>query len=159
MIAEQSVDGINIARRSEACTERLHSQPHNTTSPPTPPAQCWPGQYLFHSGGVSSKSDFNIALGGPGEYTLQKSCWPIQHHTSKFRAIFIPSTVQTGLVVGGRIAEYIAIYGPRDGPRDGPRSTAPWTVGRPVDRPLDHTLQCILLFVHQQPVRSVLLME
>ena len=57
---------------------------------------------------------------------------PIAH--TKFWAIFIPSTVRTGQVVGERKEEHMERL-----------ALTPWTVDRPVDRPVDRSVDRVFL--------------
>ena len=125
MIIEQSVDGINIARRSEACTERLHSQSHSTASPPHPQFNVVPGNIHSIREGASSNGDFNTAVWGAGGRPIANHLAQPNATHRKFRAIFLPSTVPAGPIVGGRKARRVPPNPVDRGPSRGP-SRGPW---------------------------------
>ena len=104
---EQSVDGINIARRSEACSARLDDLTHDTANPPHPQLNVGPGNIYSIREGSPRRANSTLHLGVRGKTTCKIDLGQPKWRTSKFRAIFLPSTVRTGQVVGGRKEDII----------------------------------------------------
>ena len=130
---EQSVDGINIAHRSEACSARLDDLTHDTTNPPHPQLNVDLGNIYSIREGSPRRAKSTLHLEVRGNTTC-KLIFVNPLHTQKFRAIFLPSTVRTGQVVGERKEERMERL-----------ALTPWTVGPSVDRPVDRSVDRVFL--------------
>ena len=68
---EQSVDGINIAHRSEACSARLDDLTHDTTNPPHPQLNVGPGNIYSIREGSPRRANSTLHLGVRGKTTCK----------------------------------------------------------------------------------------